>query len=211
MKKYELTNESIVFNDVKLYRIKAIKSFSNVRAGELGGFIEKEENLSQFGDSWVYGEAKVFGNAKIQNNAKVFDNARVFDNAIVSGNAHVYGNAIVCGDAHVFGIAQIYDKAVIYGSSKVFGKVLILGLARICGDAEIYKFTHLFQLGSIGSRNDFTTFFRTKDNEIYVTCGCFYGSIDKFEQAVRCKHKGTKHEETYLLAIELAKKQIELN
>ena len=36
-KKYKLTNESIIYNGRKLYRIKALKNFSNVKKGDLGG------------------------------------------------------------------------------------------------------------------------------------------------------------------------------
>lgn len=50
---------------VTLYRIMAVSDFSYVKAGEVGGFIEKEDNLSQDGESWVYGNAKVYGNAQI--------------------------------------------------------------------------------------------------------------------------------------------------
>ena len=49
MKKYELTSEYVEFDGRKLYRIKALKSFYlcglTVKAGALGGYIEKEENL----------------------------------------------------------------------------------------------------------------------------------------------------------------------
>lgn len=54
MKKYELTSEYVEFDGRKLYRIKALKSFYlcglTVKAGALGGYIEKEENLSQEGN-----------------------------------------------------------------------------------------------------------------------------------------------------------------
>ena len=88
-KKYVLTNETIKINDKTLYRIKAIKDFDNVKAGDLGGFIEKEENLSGYGNAWVYDNAKVFGNAWVCGNAEVYDNAEVFGNAEVCGVAEV--------------------------------------------------------------------------------------------------------------------------
>lgn len=47
MKKYELTNETKIFNGVELHRIKALKDFGDVKKGDLGGWLEKEENLSQ--------------------------------------------------------------------------------------------------------------------------------------------------------------------
>lgn len=64
MKKFELTSEFItnIFG-TKLFRIKALIEFGNVKAGELGGFVEKEENLSQDGNAWVYDNARVYGDA----------------------------------------------------------------------------------------------------------------------------------------------------
>lgn len=63
MKKYELTAEFIEKWGKKLFRIKALISFGSVEAGELGGYVEKEDNLAQDGDAWVYGNAWVCGNA----------------------------------------------------------------------------------------------------------------------------------------------------
>ena len=57
--KYELTNESINHLGITLYRIKALKDFNNVRKGDLGGYIEKESNLSQNDNAWVSGNAWV--------------------------------------------------------------------------------------------------------------------------------------------------------
>ena len=82
-KKYKLTNETIKVDDKTLYRIEALKDFSDMCKGDKGGFVESESNLSQDGDCWVYGNAKVYGDAK------------------VCGNALVYGDAKVCGDAKI--------------------------------------------------------------------------------------------------------------
>ena len=82
MKKFELTAEFVtnVFGK-KLFRIKALVAFGNVEKGELGGFIENEDNLSHDGNAWVSGDAKVFGNAWVSGDAKVSGNARVSGNA----------------------------------------------------------------------------------------------------------------------------------
>lgn len=95
MKKYELTNETIQIRGVTLYRVRALRDFGHVKKGDLGGYIEKEENLSQDGNAWVSGNVKVYGNAKVSGNARVYDNARVYGDAIVSGNANVFGDDIV--------------------------------------------------------------------------------------------------------------------
>lgn len=79
-KKYKLTKETIIIADKTLYRIEALKDFGDVKKGDRDGFIENENNLSQYGDCWVY------------DNAMVYDDAEVYDNARVYGNAKVYGN-----------------------------------------------------------------------------------------------------------------------
>lgn len=97
MKKYELTEETKEFCGRTLHRIKALKDFGIIKAGELGGWVENERNLSQKGDAWVFDKACVFGNAR------VYGNARVAEHTLVFGNARVAGNTWVSGDALVFG------------------------------------------------------------------------------------------------------------
>jgi hypothetical protein len=94
MKKFELTSETkINIFGRKLFRIKALISFGDVKAGETGGWVEKEGNVNQSGNAWVSGDAMVFGNAMVSSNARVSGNARVSDNAWVSGDARVSGDA----------------------------------------------------------------------------------------------------------------------
>jgi len=78
-----------------LFRIRAKTAFGAVKAGELGGFIEKETNLAASGNAWVSGDALVYGNAQVSGDAQVYGNARV------SSNARVSDNALVSGDARV--------------------------------------------------------------------------------------------------------------
>ena len=78
MKKYELTSETkIVFGHI-LYRIKALSSFGCVSAGDLGGFLESEKNLSQNGNAWVFGNAEVYGDARVYGNAEVSEIGAIF-------------------------------------------------------------------------------------------------------------------------------------
>ena len=99
--KYKLTDETKQINGITLHRIVCVTSFASVSAGEIGGWVESENNLSQFCNAWVYDNAEVYGNAKVCGDAKVYENAWVYGNAKVCGNAKVYGNADVCGDALV--------------------------------------------------------------------------------------------------------------
>lgn len=108
--KYKLTKNKKIINGVTLYQIQALKNFGNVKKGELGGGIEKEDNLSQEGNCWVSGNACVFDNARVYGDARVSDNARVSGNARIYGNACVSGNARVYGDADVRGLDEISSK-----------------------------------------------------------------------------------------------------
>lgn len=54
MKKYKLTKETKCFCGITLYRIVAVSDFADVKAGELGGFIEKEDGLSQVGNAQIF-------------------------------------------------------------------------------------------------------------------------------------------------------------
>ena len=126
MKKFELTSEFITnVLGTKLFRIKALVEFGDVSAGELGGYIEKEGNLSQDGSAWV------------------------------SGNARVYGNAD-------------------YATAKGFGRIFRT-----------------------------TTFFRKKDKDIGVSCGCFYGTLEEFRKKVKETHGESKTAKEYLMLADL--------
>jgi hypothetical protein len=98
---YELTDETIEYAGVTLHRIRALVDMPihNVKAGELGGFVEKIENLQE--NAWVFDDARVFGNARVFDDARVFGNARVFDNAWVTGDAWVFDDTEVSGYAWV--------------------------------------------------------------------------------------------------------------
>lgn len=181
--KYELTEEFKEIETlregwlqkIKVYRIRALRAFADVKIGDLGGFVETKQNLSNMGNAWVYG------------NAEVYDNARVRDNAWVCGDAKV------CNNARVYGNARVYDNAEVYGD------------AEVCGDAKVCDNANIFWCSSIGSRHATTTMFRNKDNGITVTCGCFMGTLEEFAAIVEKEHGENIFGKEYKLLIELAK------
>ena len=69
-RKFELTEKKEV-GGLTLFRIKAKIAFGNVAKGELGGWIEKEGNLSDSGDAWVSGDARVSGDAWVYGKLKL--------------------------------------------------------------------------------------------------------------------------------------------
>ena len=214
MKKYELTAEFIEKWGKKLFRIKALIGFGSVEAGELGGYVEKEDNLAQNGNAWVfddaevYGNAKVYGNAWVYGNAEVYGNARVYDDAWVYGDARVYGNAEVYGDARVYGNARVCDDAWVYGNAWVCGNARVCDDAWVYGNAWVCGNADYLLIGRIGSRFSFTTFFKNKDKGITVSCGCFLGTIAEFRAKVTDTHGNNKHAKMYNLAADMAELQI---
>ena len=173
-----------------LYQLQAIRDFGDIKAGDLGGYIEKESNLSHDGNCWVYDYAKVF------DNARVTSDAFVSEDAVVCGNAGLFGNAQVSGDAQVYGNARVINNA------QVMGNVHVSGNARVCGDIKIDKAENIMVIGPIGSRHDFTTFIKSNDEVIYVTCGCFFGTINEFEKKVLETHdKDSIHRKQYINVI----------
>ena len=191
MKKFELTSETkINIFGKKLFRIKALISFADVEAGETGGWVEKEGNVNQSGNAWVYGDAMVSGNAK------------VYGDAMVSGNAKVYGNAKVSDNAEVSGDAEVYDNAKVYGNAEVSGDAWVYGNAEVSGNAD-YTTIHGF-----GTQFRTTTFFRCKDKKVRVACGCFFGTIPEFREQVKNTRKG-KIAEEYLMIADLMENHFE--
>ena len=218
MKKFELTSETkINIFGKKLFRIKALISFGNVEAGETGGWVEKEENVNQSGDAWVsgnamvYGDAWVSGNAMVYGNAEVSGNARVFGNAEVSGNARVFGNAEVFGNARVSGDAMVFDNAMVSGNAEVSGNARVFGNARVYGDAWVFDNAEVSgnadytTIHGFGTQFRTTTFFRCKDKQVKVSCGCFYGTIPEFREQVKNTRDG-KIAEEYLMIADLMEK-----
>lgn len=70
-KKYILTEETKEVGGRILHRIQAVRDFDAVQKGDLGGWVESEENLSHDGNCWVFGDGRVFGNARIGVNAYI--------------------------------------------------------------------------------------------------------------------------------------------
>ena len=137
-KKFKLTDDTIVIDGITLHRIKALKDFSDVKSGDFGGWIEKEENLSQIDDAWIDDNAKVYGNAYVFGNALIFGAAMIYGHARIYGCARIYGNSLVCGDAEVCGNAEVYGYSRIYDDANVHGDSKIHGLSKVCGNANIH-------------------------------------------------------------------------
>lgn len=75
--------------DKKVYRIEALKNFSDVKKGDKGGYVQSLTSIGQSGKAWVY------------------------DDAIVSGTATVTGDATVKGNSHIHSMVKLRKNASI--------------------------------------------------------------------------------------------------
>ena len=136
--KYEMTEDYIEHKGHTLRQIRALKKIPQwgIKKGELGGYIESENNLSQNGNCWVeegsyvYDRAIVYENALVCGTARVFGYAGIAEESTISENACVYGHAIVFGSARIYGFAKVHGQARVYGEARVGKKSNICG--RIC-------------------------------------------------------------------------------
>jgi carbonic anhydrase/acetyltransferase-like protein (isoleucine patch superfamily) len=121
------------------YYPKALKDFSDVLKGDVGGYVQGYYSLSQEGNCWVYDCAAIIRNAHISENAQIRDNTIVTDNAKVSGNAIIKDKAQVCKNACVCENAVISECARVTDDAKVMNNAQICGYVQIYGDAVISK------------------------------------------------------------------------
>lgn len=231
-KKYKIRKDlNYTFDGHKLYRVEALKDFGNVKKGSVGGFIEKEDNLSQEGNCWifldakVYGNAKVFGNAIINGFAQVCDNSVVFDNAQVNryskiknnarvyGNARIWGNSIVKDNAQVYANSLLLENAQVCDNANLSGTCLVRENAIVCGDADIYEFVYFNSDAKIKSPADYYVgrenwegghnFVYTRSNNQWSTLFINGTKEDILEFA---KNRGEKYFNFYKNVIEFVEK-----
>jgi hypothetical protein len=126
-----------------LHRIECVAALpeKGVKAGDLGGWLEKAENLEGM-HAWVFDEAEVFGNAVVCGEAEVRNTAKIYQDARVSKNAKVTERAKIFGYAHVSG-GVVSGKAEVSGHAKVVGGELG-GNSELYGNAELYDGRWLF-------------------------------------------------------------------
>ena len=118
------------FGNYTLYRVQSIRqirplSYTTnpyvglvIPAGTIGGWIQKQYNLSIQGECWVGEQAMVFGDARVRQSSYVGGNACIY------GAANIRGHSNIRDHAQIFGNAQIgdYDDGYI---NQIYGMGII--------------------------------------------------------------------------------------
>lgn len=122
MTKYTFTGEEKPYTNpfgqtFTVKRIVSLEDFADVKAGDIGGWIQSETNLSQVGHCWVYDESVVGEDARVTNNASVRGMSYIGGVSVVRDDASVDGNCSVSGSSVIEQNASVSSNAVVVNSS----------------------------------------------------------------------------------------------
>jgi len=174
--KFKLTSEYIEKYGRKAFKIEATCDFDlpfpfgKVKKGDKGGYVEKEEFLSQTNKGWAFENSEIWGGV-------------IYDGVIRGGE--IWGGEIWGG--------VIYDGEIWGGvirGGEIWGGVIWGGV--IWGGEDI------FFIGHVGSKKRILTATRQKDGSYLIYRGCFKGSLEDFKSSVVKKYKDTDAGTLYL-------------
>ena len=137
-KKYELSDITMEFEGRTLYRIRALKNFSDVKAGDLGGWVETEYNLSQEGNCWIYNEAKCMDNSKICDNSTMHDYSEMYDYSIMRGDSEMYGHSEMFGYSEMYDYSIMHDNTIMYDYSEMHDHSRMYGDSILKDEEKLY-------------------------------------------------------------------------
>lgn len=175
-KKYKLLSKQLVTftcssgntMNREMYRLKALRDIPahNVKAGDLGGWVNGRRLLSHNGDCWIGGEAVVYidfwdGVLRISGNALITDKAvvcglgrariNICGQAVIEDNAKVFiGRS--AHSANIYGNARLSENALIENPAEITGKIgghavvtssSVLGQSQVKGRAKVSESTIL--------------------------------------------------------------------
>ena len=137
------------FNSITLYRIEALISFGDVKAGDKGGFIQSIENLSQSGDCWIYDQAisiqgsRVIDSGKMKTFSIIEGDCVLGQKGLMEGRSRGGGRAVILG--------KMSDNSLALESSVVEPQAQMAQEGSICGTAKLRSTVPLLHPLSIRS------------------------------------------------------------
>ena len=177
--KFELTDETMNWNIitrkpvsskaqikepseiVTLRRIRALKEFTlsdgtRIMPGDLGGWVESEEILSQKGRCWIADNSiaarytYITGDALLKESSTAIDSG-IYDKAVISGgsaviNARMDGSSrisegsVAAGEINMHDSSEIRGGSAIQASIEMYGRSLINGSCRLSW-SDIYAYS----------------------------------------------------------------------
>ena len=144
-RKYEMTNITMEFEERTLYRIRALKNFRNVKAGDLGGWVSGKHNLSQEGDCWIYDEAKCMDNARMYHNSAMYNNAVMCDFSEMHGCSEMHNYSAMLDNSRMYNCSAMYDNSRMYNDSKMYSNSRMFDNSAMYNNAVMLDNSKMFE------------------------------------------------------------------
>ena len=184
-KKYELTQNTFTIAMEDLYQIKALQDFGDVKAGDLGGYIKSEKNLSQKGDCWVYPGSFAYEDATITGSSKILNGAHICGNAEIDDSIIKDVGTLVCDYSKVIR-STVKGGAWIHHDVKVCDSIISNDNndTELSGDITVVG-ANISNISDVLHINIGHTFYRSRNNIIIVSSSLLDVDnmpIDMFEE-----------------------------
>lgn len=225
-KKYEILMDeenTIEWKGHTLHRIKALRDFNDVRKGDIGGYVEKEKNLSHYGDCWIYDDAKAMDNSRVYDNSAMYDDSEMYDNSIMCnnskmydnsemhGNTEMHSNSIMCDNSKMYNYSEMHDDSRMYDYSEMYGDSRLYGDSELNNKAKLYGklFSKVEDFIEINNPQGRLVTCVKKGDEILYNVGC-QDEITEETFKYRIEHEGggikeNPHRAYYYKIIEASK------
>ena len=129
-KKYEILMDeenTIEFEGHTLHRIKALRDFGDIKRGDIGGYVENENNLSHEGNCWIYDDAKAMDYSIISDNSRIYNNSRMYNNSAMYDNSEMYDYSIMYDNSEMHHNSRMHDNTKMYDNSTLYNNSAMFG------------------------------------------------------------------------------------
>ena len=193
-KKYEILMDeknTIEFEGRVLHRIRALKNFGLVEIGEIGGYVQTEDNLSQYGNCWIYDDAKCMDNAKctdnsvmywnscMYDNSRMFNNSKMYDNTKMFDNSRMFNNSKMSDNTKMFDNAMMYGNSAMYNNSQMFNDSNMFNNTKMYDNSKMYGNSQMRDESMMCDKSMMCDDSRMYDNAMLKNNDKLYGKINK--------------------------------
>jgi len=138
--KYELLDDDfrLMGASGRVFRIRALRDIpeQRVKAGDLGGYVESERNLSHTGAAWIGDRAVAMDRSRVEGDALARGDSVLSDYAVLTGSAVLDGFAAARGHSVIRGTSRVRGSASVEDTVLVEGNLDIRHNTRLSGDSE---------------------------------------------------------------------------
>ena len=146
-KKYEILMDeenTIEWGGRVLHRIKALKDFWYVKKGDIGGFVEKETNLSHEGNCWIYDNAKAMDNSKVYGNSRMYGYSKMFDYSEMYDNSAMYDYSEMHDNSRIYDCSEMYNNSAMYDNSTMYDYSIMYNNSEMYNNSTLKNKTRLY-------------------------------------------------------------------